>query len=266
MKWAAPDEFLGDPVGRWSVVASSVLVFFASPTLGGCVAWGRPSLDDTRRVLEVFEAFRHPTIAPRFDVVVDGRGVQGVDPEALAALVGWLDAHKGELTTRVRLQLGVVDDTMVGFALSGILPVLGDTHSFRIVRDRRAALRALTPDADALSAEIDACVAHAGEVAPALRALRAHLRGRLVDASIESAAKGLHVSPRTLQRVLREGGTTFRSELKDARFGAARELLVQGDDKISSIAARVGLSDSALAALVREKSGATPAELRKRSR
>ncbi len=257
--------FLRDPVGSWLVASPTAVVFCAASDLCGCTAWGRPSRADVERLLEVFGGFRHPKLAARFDVILDGRAIEGVDPDALQLLIAWLDERKTELAARVRVQYGVIADTLVGVTLAGILPVLGETHDYRVVRDPREAFRDLSPAWEALADEVDAAVAQARGAPRELRELRDLLRARAA-ATIETAARALGVSVRTLQRVLQEGGTTFRDEVRDARFGAARELLVHGDDKVAAIARRVGLSENALARLVREKTGVTPAELRKRHR
>jgi AraC-like DNA-binding protein len=258
--------FLRDPVGRWVVASPTMIVFCAAKDLCGCTAWGRPSREDTARLLEVFGGFRHPSIAPRFDVVLDGRAIEGIDPEALQALIAWLDACKSELAARVRVQYGVIADSLVGVTLAGILPVLGDTHAFRVVHDPKDAFRALSPAGEAIAEEVYAAVGVARGTPRELRELRDLLHARAGGATIQSAARALRVSVRTLQRLLRERGTTFRDEVRDARFDAARELLVHGDAKVAAIAGRVGLSENALARLVRDKTGATPAELRKRHR
>jgi AraC-like DNA-binding protein len=262
------DAFLRDPIGRWFSSSERVLVFCAGPSLGGAVAWGRPTRDDTERLLRAFEGgFRHPKVAPTFDVVLDGRAIEGVDPDGLEALLGWLAAQQAELATRIGLQFGVIADTVVGVTLAGILPTLGDTHRFRVVRDPREAFRALSKDGDALCDALERAVALVRSVPRELGELREKLRaGGVARASLASLARALGVSPRTLQRVLQETGTTFRDEVRDARFAVASALLVDGDEKIAGVARRVGLSETALTELVREKTGATPAELRRRSR
>src|SRR5207253_1761655 len=74
------ESFLRDPLGRWVVPAPTAIVFCAHAELGGSIAWGRPTREDTERLLAVYEALHHPGIAERFDVVLDGRSIEGVDP------------------------------------------------------------------------------------------------------------------------------------------------------------------------------------------
>ena len=211
-------------------------------------------------------AYRSAAVAARVDLVLDGRGIEGVDPEAFAHLLSWLGAQRADLVARIRLQYGVINDGMIGVLLAGILPVLGETHVFRVVRDARDAFRALSAHGDAICDELEGLVAQARDVPRELRELRDLLRSGSRGATIERAATSLRVSVRSLQRALAESDTTFRDEVRDARFEEARALLVSGDEKISTIARRMGVSENALTQLVRHKTGVTPAELRKQHR
>jgi AraC-like DNA-binding protein len=258
--------FLRDPVGRWVLASPTALVFCVSRELGGCTAWGRPTRDDIDRMLGAFLAYRSAPLARRVDLVLDGRAIEGIDPDALAHLISWLGEQRTELLLRVRVQYGVIAEGMTGVLLAGILPVLGATHDFHVVRAPREAFRALSPDGDAICDEVETLVAHARETPRAVRELRDHLRSVSPGTSIENAARALHVSVRSLQRALSDSGTTFRDEVRDARFAEAQALLLGGDEKIATIARRVGLSENALTQLARDKTGLTPAELRKKHR
>jgi AraC-like DNA-binding protein len=260
------DAFAINPVGRWILSSPTMLVFCASPVLAGCVAWGRPTPDDVSRTVAAFDAYKSAFVAHRFDVVLDGRAIDGIDPDALAVLLTWLGARRTELLDRLRVQYGVIADGMTGLLLSGILPMLGETHPFRVVRDTREALRALSTDGNAICDELDRLVGQARATPWELRELRELLRSGSRGATIERAAKSLKVSVRSLQRALAESGTTFRDEVRDARFAEVQALLVGGDDKVAAVARRVGVSENALTQLVREKAGVTPAELRKQHR
>lgn len=260
------DQFLGDPVGRWVVASSTSVVFCAAPDLAGCVTWGRPTREETAAILRALDGVFHPSLAPRVDIILNGRDIEGIDPDALRTLLDWLVERKARLASRVRLQFGVIADGLVGVTLAGILPVLGEHHEFRVVRDAREAFRALSPAGDALCDEVEGIVATARGAPREIRELRDFLRSRATEATLEVAARALALSERTLQRILKDHGTTFTSELRDARFAVAYERLVQSDEKMIAVAARVGLSENALTQLVREKTGVTPAELRKRSR
>src|SRR6185312_13971729 len=108
------ETFLRSPVGRWIPASPTAIVYCVSPELCGCIAWGRPTRDEVGRLLATFMAHRSPAVAPRFDVVLDGRGIEGADPEAFAHLLSWLATHRAELADRIRLQYGVINDGMIG--------------------------------------------------------------------------------------------------------------------------------------------------------
>jgi AraC-like DNA-binding protein len=258
---ASIEGFLRDPVGHWVVPAPTAIVFCAHAELGGSVTWGRPTREDTERTLAAFEGLHHPAMAARFDVMLDGRAIEGVDPSSLSYLIEWLAHRREELTRRIRVQVGVISDSLTGVTLAGILPTLGDTHAFRVLRDRRSALRALG-GSDALCDELDRAVELVRGEPPQLRALRDRLRAN-ASSSIEDVARALAISVRSLQRILQDCGTSFSDEVREARFAVARELLCESDIKIAALARQLGLSENALTKLVRDKTGMTPLELRK---
>jgi hypothetical protein len=188
------DQFLRSPVGRWVVPSPTSVVFCAAPDLAGGVTWGRPTREDTEAVLRAFEGMFHPSLASRIDIVLNGRDIEGIDPDALRLLMAWLLERRARIASRVRLQFGVVGDGVVGVTLAGILPVLGEHHEFRVVRDAREAFRALSPTGDALFDEVEGATALARGAPRELRELRDFLRARATEATLETAARALAVS------------------------------------------------------------------------
>jgi AraC-like DNA-binding protein len=260
------DGFLGDPVSRWVTPSPSWVVWCESPELVGAVGWGRPSLQDANLGLEALNAFRHPRIARRFDVVFDARFLEAVDPAALGAVLAWFGEHRAELEARVRVHYSALDASPVGVALAGIVPIVSARYPFRVAPDPRVALRAVSSRGDEIATELERIVEEARSAPYLVLQLRAALRREHAKTSIRAVARSLGSSVRALQRALRESGTSFRDELKQARFSAARDLLVSSDAKISAVARRVGLSEGRLVELVREKAHVTPAELRRSNR
>jgi AraC-like DNA-binding protein len=62
------------------------------------------------------------------------------------------------------------------------------------------------------------------------------------DTSIESTARRLHVSVRSLQRHLAETGTSYSEIVAEVRMDTACHLLVDSDIRIADIASRLGYS------------------------
>ena len=98
-----------------------------------------------------------------------------------------------------------------------------------------------------------------------MRALRT--RCMLGSPSLSSVARLMSLTPRTLNRRLREEGTTFRDVLSEARFELARQLLEGTSMDVTAIGAAFGYADtSVLTRAFHRWSGLTPTEWRERSR
>ncbi|AYF89051.1 AraC family transcriptional regulator [Pseudomonas sp. JS3066] len=76
--------------------------------------------------------------------------------------------------------------------------------------------------------------------------IRHHLAGNLRDAcDLDSVARQLHRSERTLRRHLQQLNTSFQRLLDEVRYDKARQLLVQTDLPIYLIAEQLGYSETA---------------------
>ena len=93
------------------------------------------------------------------------------------------------------------------------------------------------------------------------------LRGLLAAgemATVDSAAAGLGLAPRTLQRRLAERSTSFQAELASLRCAMAKELLRDPERSMAAIAARLGFADVAnFHRAFKTWTGATPAQWRR---
>jgi AraC-like DNA-binding protein len=95
-------------------------------------------------------------------------------------------------------------------------------------------------------------------------AIRAELRGG--SPKLETIAKRLAMSARTLQRRLQEQGAVFNDVLDALRFEAARSYLAQDDVAGSEVAYLLGFADaSAFNHAFKRWSGLTPTEYRRRA-
>jgi AraC-like DNA-binding protein len=145
----------------------------------------------------------------------------------------------------------------------GVLASLGDISPQKTFGEPVEAFRSVAGDAGAeLSVEVEAIVEKVRAIPRTLVDLRAMLMANL-ELSIDDAARALSVSPRSLQRVLQQHGTSFHDEETNARFATAEALLRVGDDKVASIARRVGCSERTLTSLFRARTGLTPSDWRK---
>ncbi len=102
----------------------------------------------------------------------------------------------------------------------------------------------------------------ASTVSRVREAIGAELRGG--DPRLESIAKRLAMSPRTLQRRLRDDGALFAELLDTLRFGAAKTYLAQRDIAVREVAYLLGFAGpSAFNRAFKRWSGLTPIEYRR---
>jgi AraC-like DNA-binding protein len=96
------------------------------------------------------------------------------------------------------------------------------------------------------------------------KAIQAELRGG--NPRLESIAKGLAMSPRTLQRRLSDHGVVFNDVLDEMRFRAAKSYLAQGDVAGSEVAYLLGFAEqSSFNHAFKRWTGQTPTEYRRRT-
>jgi len=133
----------------------------------------------------------------------------------------------------------------------------------RPLRTRNLALAGLLEHlADRMLAELPSETT----VAAALRALCLR-HGFEHELPLELAARRLRLSPRTLQRRLREEGTSLHAVLDDARRSVASRLLTQSGLAIAEVAFALGFSEpGALHRAFKRWTGMTPAAFRRAAR
>jgi AraC-like DNA-binding protein len=254
------DSLVRAPFGVWMLVADTCVAWVHSAELVGAYAWGRPSEEDVRKTLDVFDRFTQ--LAGKFDAILDGSEVEKVEPGALLILLDWIRRRLPELEERVRRRMGVITNDVAGITLAGITPAMGGPNPVRVVFDAREAFRAM--GVEPLCDEVRAIVDGVRGLTPTVARVR-QLLARDPRLALEEAARELGLSVRSLQRELRDSGRSYREEQKEARFHIAEQLL-DGDEKLVTVASRLGLTEAALTRLVRERTGLTPGELRRRAR
>jgi AraC-like DNA-binding protein len=264
---ATVDEMSADPVGRFTLGATH-LVWCHSPSLCGSVHWGRPTSDDAAALVQRFGFTMHAALAGGFVSLMDARAMEAFDWPAFSVVAEHARATLPAWNQRIRRLAIVVPAGAVGATVAGLLPLVGATLPLRFFSALEPACEwlgdaTLPPVLDEVARLVD----EARGVPPLLRSLRDHLDGALADASIDTAARALGLSTRTLQRELRRHRTLFTLELMHARVRAARALLEHTDEKVEAIARRVGCSSSSrLSTLFTRYVGEQPARYRARHR
>jgi AraC-like DNA-binding protein len=254
-------DFLSAPVGRY-VSGRSFIIWAQTPSRLGSAYFGRPDASDFEALRALFALHLNPHLQPPFDAICDGRDLTDIDPSAFALLGEYMTPQWSEIATRVRKLAIVRPRGMPGATLAGVFHETVRPHvDAGLFDDRAPALDWLGLDAGA-RAEVDAAIAAYDGAPPLLRRLREHLAKHLRAAALEESAQALALSARSLQRSLKEHGTSFRGELDLARVRAAERMLADTELKIDAIAREIGCTPSTFYELFRRATGRSPADFR----
>lgn len=256
--------FEAEPVGT-HVMGRRWVAWCAAEDLIGSIHWGVAENPDMEALIEATAIIGHPGLAPKQCLLIDARAIERVDVAVMMRFVDVSRQHLPRWTQHIIRQAVIVPENLTGVLLAGSLPVLGPEHPFRFVATVEAALEYLQhPLAAAAHAEM-ATIADAAKASEQLgERLRAALAADLVNATLASAASGLGMSERSLQRELQNRGTSFSNELRRVRVATAADMLrLDPELKIEVVALRVGFSTgSQLASALKRELGVTPAALR----
>lgn len=233
------DDFVAAPAGRY-VAGEHFLYASHSDALFALFVWGRPDAEETRRLIRALHAEVTPHARPH-RTLADFSEVTGIDSEAFAALRDFLEQVK-ERQCAVTLQEALIRPAgLAGTVVAGYYLLYPPPYPVKVFTDSREALTWLGLEAPVLGGWCELRDAVRAQ-SPELAALRALLRSQMAEATLRSSAKHLGVSSRTLQRQLKNGGTTFQRQLDAARLEAARGLLADSSEKLAAIARLVGFS------------------------
>jgi len=259
-------DFLADPFGRY-YLGRRHCVFARSPTLIGFASWGRPDTDDVSELLHLCEIGLRPGMPHRF--LVDVRGLELVLPSTFGLFVTYTRKHREVLKQNIVRQAQLRPEGLVGAIISGFSQVARLSYPERVFGDVEEALAWLQVEPQEgveLVSELEAIRSDACESSAVVGRLREELNASGAVA-IERAARQLGLSTRSLQRALRQAGTTYRIELNSFRIRRAQELLRDGAQDLSWISAEVGFSSAQhFATAYRRAVGVTPSAWRARNR
>jgi AraC-like DNA-binding protein len=255
------DSFLADPVGRF-VATERVTAWCAAPDLLGAAAWDEPAPADVDFLVAAWDRLV-AVRTERFDKVFDVRFVSRIREDTFAQLVERVRMRQ-PVPREVRKQVLLAPGGVASAVVHGFWNLVPSRHEWHVTDDDVDGFAWL--ERSELRAGVAAIIEHLREGDPLAR-LRRWLALNLTAAELDAAAAAIGLAPRSLQRHLRDTGTTFRNELRVARLDEARRLLSTTDTKIDAIAAAVGCeSSSSFVRLFREAHGETPAVWRERHR
>jgi AraC-like DNA-binding protein len=259
-----PHEYRANPAGSY-VAGKSWLYFMFDETLSGFALWGSPEPDDMEGLVRLMEL---ELDRPLHAGLVDVRYVEGFSARSFAILSGYVVRSAVQLsriishTSMVR-RPGLLGAIAHGFFGATASPFPVSFHDELTEGFERVGAR----DPRAWAAALDAARTAAAGVHPSLLATRLYLDGHLSGPSIDAAARAAGVSSRTLQRRLKELGTSFADEIVEARVRAAARLLEETAQPVTTIAFQVGFSSPQhMSSQFRRLRGLTPTEHRERNR
>ncbi len=229
------DAFAEAPFGA-ALVGRTWVHFAADAGLWGVVLFGAPDEADAAALVRSLALeLEHPPHAS----IVDASRLERADGAAFSALARYVKEQRDALAKRVtRLALVRPSGVVEGAVVAGFYPVSGAPYPVEQFEAPGPALAWVGAAGSVGLALAELVEAAKGEPA-LLGALRAFVRRRL-DADEDDASRALGVSTRTLQRRLREHGTTFQTELGRARIAEAQRRLRETDAPITNIALDVG--------------------------
>ena len=261
---ATVDDFLSSPFGRF-VFGRTWLSFCTDVGLAGLLVWGRPDADDVAPLLRAIPVHDSPLAEPR-DRYLDLHRIESLDAPIFAAFAEYVATERERMRASIRCIAVTHGTALMGAVAQGFGTVAPTPFPVRLFADPADALGWLGAPSS-LAIELEQLQAAALDTTPLVRDMRAQLRGQLRGAALATMAAALGLSARSLQRKLREHGTSFQHELNRLRVEESQQLLAGSDSTVTEIAMAVGsASVHHFGTLFRRFTGMTPTQWRASSR
>jgi AraC-like DNA-binding protein len=263
---ASNEAFFASPHGRY-LAAAGVVYWCHGPSFWGVSLSGTFAFASVAQLIAWIEEEHRQAVAP-YATLVDLRHIRAVDADAFALFEDWYRAARVRQASRVtRAVIVRPSKGLAATAIAGMPSVLGPIVPCLIVTDLAEGLSSLElDDVPRISETLDAMMSEAGNVPAVLLELRAALE-RSPSTEVAALGRELGCSVRTLQRRLREQGTSFEAERNRARVARAQQYLSRNDDKLAAVALEAGFSTQAhFTEVFRRWTGETPSAFRARVR
>jgi len=253
------EDYRASRVGAYLEVPLG-MVFCARESLWGFALWGRPGVDDVRRIPLLIDDELGPGVAPHASLC-DLRYLEEADAGSFSPLIKYLTSNAEAIGSRLTRVAVVRPGGVLGMIVAGFHDVIGSRYPVQVFEDFQAA--AAWVDGAEIADELDAAIGEASQRFAALVRLRRWLDDNIACASLDRAARAIARAPRSLQRDLESARSSFRRELEAARVRRAKRLLAGTDDSLTRIAYEIGCaSPQHFSALFRRLSGVSPSAWR----
>ncbi len=253
------DAFFAAPEGTF-VSGRSWVYACTGARLFAQIYRGIPEAADVEPLLALWQVELRAETPPHASYV-DASLLTGMDPGWFELMRSELERNRAALAAKIERQALVRPPGVAGALVAGFYEVLTPSYPVQVFESAADALGWLG-HAEARD-EILALVQPRDRSEPLVEQLRRYLAGALVGATLADAAREAGLSPRTLQRRLRDAGTSFQTELQTARIDAAKALMSSSEAKLTAIALEVGCSSlQHFSGLFRQLTGVAPSEWR----
>lgn len=235
---AGLEEFRRRPEGLY-LAAEHSLYLCESPELYALFLWGRPGAEETRRLVESLAVEMRPDVKLH-RTLVDFSGLTGIDSESFGVLRDFLESVKKRQAEVTERESVIRPGGFAGTIVAGFFVLFPQLYPTRLFTETAPALEWLgvPPEQGRAWHEL---LRQVRDGSPELAQLRGVLAGDL-SVDLPRVAKHLGLSARTLQRKLKDLGTSFQAELDRARLEIAERMLAEGDEKLSAIGVQVGFA------------------------
>jgi AraC-like DNA-binding protein len=195
--------------------------------------------------------------------LVDGRRVLSIDAAAFAPASAYVLEHRARLQKTVASLAGVRPVGLFGAVAEGFFRVVPAPYPVAVFAERGEALRWLGCEAHAMELDDVERLALSKSGDDFLDRVHNAIAIDLVTASALDVARSLGVSTRTLQRRLREAGSTFQHEVAAVRIRAAQRMMKDTEHTLARIAQDAGFASAATFSVAfRKLVGRSPREWR----
>lgn len=233
-------------------------------SVAGLVMWGTPTPADMLPLLDIFKSFDSP-LGARLPRYFDARRLVAAEGPVIAQLLEFVQEHHARLE-QMFTAIAFVHHGGIGQAITEGIRLLSHLpFEWADFQQTATALEWLKcPRADEVAPEVDALVASVAGDAMLVHDVRAFCLAHAGSARVESAARALRMSTRSLQRKLSELGTSFQDLLIDVRVERAKQLLTTTSLAVSDVAREVGCAPRHFSALFRKSTKLSPSDWRAR--